>query len=80
MSVPKMTNEECAKYEADTWTLKISEVSTNGNVVSAQKNTDLRWMERRTDDSILQELGINYQLLGYVSKRELAYFATFQRL
>ena len=31
-------------------------------------------MEKRTDDSILQELAIERELLGHVRKRKLSYF------
>ena len=34
------------------------------------------WMQKKTDDSLLQELDINHELLGHVRKRKLSYFGT----
>ena len=34
----------------------------------------ISWMEKRTDNSILQELDIKRELLGHVPKRKLSYF------
>ena len=35
----------------------------------------ISWMGKITDDSILQELDITRELLGYIRKRELSYSA-----
>ena len=34
----------------------------------------IRWMEKRTDNSILQELEIKRELFGHVRKRKLSYY------
>ena len=34
----------------------------------------ISWMEKRTDNSIIQELEIKSELLGHVRKRKLSYF------
>ena len=59
-------------YGAEAWTLKLRD---ERKITSMQMWLwRISWMEKRTDNSILQELEIKRELLGHVRKRKLSYF------
>ena len=63
-------------YGAAAWTLEIRDEReiTLMETWLWRRMKRISWMEKRTDDSILQELDIKHKLLGHVCKRKLSYF------
>ena len=60
-------------YGAEAWTLKVRDERkiTSMEMWLWRRMLRISWMEKRTDNSILQELEIKRQLLGHVRKRKL---------
>ena len=63
-------------YGAEAWTLKVRDERkiTSMEMWLWQRMLRISWMEKRTDNSILQELEIKRELLGHVRKRKLTYY------
>ena len=63
-------------YGAEAWTLKVRDERkiTSMEMWLWRRMLRISWMEKRTDNSILQELEIKRDLLGHVRKRKLSYF------
>ena len=63
-------------YGAEAWTLKVRDERKITSMEMWLWRIMLRisWMEKRTDNSIIQELEIKRELLGHVRKRKLSYF------
>ena len=58
------------------WTLKARDERkiTSMEMWLWRRMLRISWMEKRTDNSILQELEIKRELLGHVRKRKLSYY------
>ena len=63
-------------YGAEAWTLKVRDERkiTSMEMWLWRRMLRISWMEKRTDNSILQELEIKRELLGHVRKRNLTYY------
>ena len=63
-------------YGAEAWTLKVRDERkiTSMEMWLWRRMLRISWMEKRTDNSILQELEIKRELLGHVRKRKLTYY------
>ena len=63
-------------YGAEAWTLKARDERkiTSMEMWLWRRMLRISWMEKRTDNSILQELEIKRELLGHVRKRKLSYY------
>ena len=63
-------------YGAEPWTLKMRDERkiTSMEMWLWRRMKRLSWMEKRTANSILQELDIKHELPGQVRKRKLSYF------
>ena len=63
-------------YGAEAWTLKVREERkiTSMEMWLWRRMWRISWMEKRTDNSVLQELEIKRELLGHVRKRKLTYY------
>ena len=63
-------------YGAEAWTLKARDerMITSMEMWLWRRMLRISWMEKRTDNSILQELEIKRELLGHVRKRKLSYY------
>ena len=65
-------------YRAEAWTLKLRDERkiTSIEMWLWRRMLRISWMEKRTDNSILQVglLEIKRELLGHVCKRKLSYF------
>ena len=63
-------------YGAEAWTLKVRNERkiTSTEMWLWRRMMRISWMEKRTDNSILQDLDIKRELLGPVRKRKLSYF------
>ena len=61
---------------AEAWTLKVRDdrMITSMEMWLWRRMLRISWMEKRTDNSILQELEIKRELLGHVRKRKLTYY------
>ena len=63
-------------YRAEAWTLKVrgERKITSMEMWLWRRRKRISWMEKRTDNSILQKLDIKRELFGHVRKRKLSYF------
>ena len=63
-------------YGTEAWTLKVRDERkiTSMEMWLWRRMLRISWMEKRTDNSILQELEIKRELLGHVRKRKLTYY------
>ena len=63
-------------YGAEAWTLKARDERkiTSMEMWLWRRMMRISWMEKRTDNSILQELEIKRELLGHVRKLKLSYY------
>ena len=63
-------------YGAEAWTLKVQDERkiTSMEMWLWRRMLRISWMEKRTYNSILQELEIKRELLGHVRKRKLTYY------
>ena len=63
-------------YGAEAWTLKVRDERkiTSMEMWLWRRMLRISWMEKRTDNSILQELEIKRELLGHVRQRKLTYY------
>ena len=63
-------------YEAEAWTRKVQDerIIMSMEMWIWQRMMCISWMEKRTDNSILQELDIKRELLGHVRKQKISYF------
>ena len=63
-------------YGAEAWTMKVRDERkiTSMEMWPWPIMICISWMEKRTDNSILQELDIKRELRGHVRKRKLSYF------
>ena len=63
-------------YGAEAWTLKVRDERkiTSMEMWLWRRMLRISWMEKQTDNSILQELEIKRELLGHVRKRKLTYY------
>ena len=63
-------------YGAEAWTLKARDERkiTSMEMWLWRRMLRISWMEKRTDNRILQELEIKRELLGHVRKRKLSYY------
>ena len=68
-------------YGAERWTLKVRDERkiTSMEMWFWCRTKRISRMEKRTNNSILQELDIKRELLGHVRKRNLSYFGHFCR-
>ena len=67
---------DALSYEAEAWNLKVRDERkiTAMEIWLWRRMKRIRWMEKRTDISILQELDIKRELIGHVRKRKLSCF------
>ena len=61
---------------AEAWTLRVRDERkiTSMEMWLWRRMLRISWMEKRTDNSIIQELEIKPELLGHIRKRKLLYF------
>ena len=63
-------------YGAEAWTLKAADIRSleAAEMWTYRRVLRISWRDRRTNESVLRELGIHRQLLNIIKKRKLCFF------